>query len=238
MRRHVRVLAPLAAVASLAMGTTATQGWAAETEDQTALDRAKFFIEFNATDNDMGVQADFGGPSWEAMEIVSPDGRKVFHVDRGSLKELGLSELLYESEEPSLDDLPREQFMALFPEGEYEFIGKTIEGDELESTATLTHNIPDAPVIISPADGPADPSNTVVEWKPVTGPAGIEIAGYQVTVEREDPPRVFSVDVPGTSTSVTVPAYFLESGTKYTLEVLAIEAGGNRTITVSSFETE
>jgi hypothetical protein len=237
MRRQIGVLSPLAAVAALALGTSATEGWAAETEDQT-LEQAKIAIEFNATDDDMGVQAVLGGASWEVIDIVSPDGRKVFHVDRGSLKELGINELFFESEEPSFDDLPREQFLALFPEGEYEFLGRTTDGDELEGNAKLTHNLPDAVVIVSPADGTADPDDTVVEWDPVTGPAGVEIAGYQVTVEREDPVRVFSVDLPATSTSVTVPAGFLEPGTEYTLEVLAIETGGNQTVTVGFFETE
>jgi hypothetical protein len=66
----------------------------------------------------------------------------------------------------------------------------------------------------------------------------LKFIGYQVTVERENPPRVLSADVPPKSTSFTVPADFLEPGTAYKFEVLAIEVSGNQTITVSSFETE
>src|SRR5688500_7322279 len=123
MRRHIRALS-LIAMAALAVGTAATDSWAAEDEEETSLG-GKIILEFNATDEDLGIQAFCGGPSWEVVEIVGPDGRKVFHMDRGSLKELGMNELSFESEEPSLEDLPLEQFLALFPEGEYDFVGKT-----------------------------------------------------------------------------------------------------------------
>ena len=236
MRRHIRALS-LIAMAALAVGIAAADCWAAEDEEETSLG-AKIIIEFNATDEDLGIQAFFGGPSWEVVEIVGPDGRKVFHTDRGSLKELGMNELSFESEEPSLEDLPLEQFLALFPEGKYDFVGKTVAGDDFEGTATLTHNIPDAPVVVWPEDGSVNPDNAVIKWNPVASPPGIEIVGYQVAVEREDPFRALTADVAPTSTSFTVPAEFLESGTEYKFEVLAIEASGNQTITVGFFETE
>ena len=241
MRRHFRGLSSLVAVAVVALGTAAPQGWADEDEDQadsSSFEHAKIIIEFNSTDSDVGVQAFLGGPPWEAVEIVSPDGRKVFHVDRGSLKELGMNELSFESEERSLDDLPLEQLLALFPEGEYKFSGKTVEGDELVSTAMLTHDIPDAPVIVSPSGGTVARNDAVIKWDPVVSPPGIEIIGYQVAVEREDPLRVLSADLPAASTSLTVPADFLEPGTEYNFEVLAIEVSGNQTIALSSFKTE
>jgi Fibronectin type III domain len=224
-------------VAALALATAAIEGSAAEDEEETSLE-AKIILEFNATDEDLGIQAFLGGPSWEVVEIVGPDGRKVFHVDRGSLKELGMNELSFESEEPSLEDLPLEQFLALFPEGEYEFLGKTVEGDDMEGTATLTHDIPDAPVVVSPEKDSVDPDNTVIKWNPVVSPAGIKIVGYQVAVEREDPFRALTADLAPTSTSFTVPADFLDPGTEYKFEVLAIEASGNQTITLGFFETE
>jgi hypothetical protein len=236
MKRHVRALPRLGAVAALALATTATEGWAADDEEEDL--EAKIILEFNATDEDLGIQAFLGGPSWEVVEIVGPDRRKIFHADRGSLKNLGLNELSFESEEPSLEDLPLEQFLALFPEGEYGFVGKTVEGDDLEGTATLTHDIPGAPVVVSPEEGTVDPDNTVIKWNSVTSPPGIEIAGYEVTVEREGPFRVLSADVPPTTTSFTVPVDFLEPGTEYKFEVLAIATSGNQTITVGFFETE
>jgi hypothetical protein len=43
--------------------------------------------------------------------------------------------------------------------------------------------------------------------------------------------------VPASVTSVTVPSEFLEEDTEYTFEVLALEEGGNQTISESSFVT-
>jgi Fibronectin type III domain len=250
MKRRTRVLPSLGAVAALALATAATEGCASgdvnpagqtspeEAAGQTPLEEAMILIELNDTDGDVGIQALLGGASWEEIEIVSPDGRRVFHADRGSLEELGIDEVSFESEEPSLDEMSLDQFLALFPEGEYEFLGTTVEGENLAGTATLTHDIPDAPVVVSPEEGPVDPDNTVISWNPVESPPGIEITGYEVTVERVDPLRILSADLPPTSTSFTVPADFLEPGTEYKFEVLAIEASGNQTITLRSFETE
>lgn len=79
------------------------------------------------------------------------------------------------------------------------------------------------------------PGSVVADWNAVPEPSGIDIVGYQAIVEREDPRRVFSVDLPVSVTSVTIPQEFMESGTKYKLEVLAIEASGNQTLTEIEF---
>jgi hypothetical protein len=69
----------------------------------------------------------------------------------------------------------------------------------------------------------------VVAWKGVRNPPGSKIVGYQVVVTREDPLRVFSVDLPARARRLAVPAAFLQHGVEYKAEVLAIEAGGNQT---------
>ena len=107
------------------------------------------------------------------------------------------------------------------------------------ATAALTHNFPDGPQILSPAAGARlRPDQVVVEWAPVTTPAGIDIAGYQVLVVQEEPVlRVFSADLPATATRLSVPAEFLQPRIESKVEVLAIEAGGNQTLTELSFRT-
>ena len=54
---------------------------------------------------------------------------------------------------------------------------------------------------------------------------------------REDPLRIFSADLPASVTHVRVPAQFLQRGTEYQLEVQAIEASGNQTLTEVAFRT-
>jgi Fibronectin type III domain len=93
-------------------------------------------------------------------------------------------------------------------------------------------------VIVSPQEGTAvDPSHAVIDWNPVTSPAGIQIVGYEVVIEK-DAVHVFDVKLPASVTSVTVSPEFLQPGTDYSFEVLAIEVGGNQTITEGSFVTQ
>jgi len=150
------------------------------------------------------------------------------------LKPLGGSELFLEGDEPGLDELPLQDFFMKFPEGTYRFVGTSPDGERLESTASFSHKIPDGPTIVSP--GTLDPAHAVIAWNPVTTPACIDIAGYEVVIE-QDEFHVFDVKVPGTTTSVTVPPEFLQPATQYGFEVLAIDRSGNQTITATSFVT-
>jgi hypothetical protein len=68
---------------------------------------------------------------------------------------------------------------------------------------------------------------------------------YEVIVTKVDhtDPHGFSqpildVHLPADRNSLSIPVQFLEPGTEYELEVLALEASGNQTITVSFFRTE
>jgi len=74
----------------------------------------------------------------------------------------------------------------------------------------------------------------VVAWKPVPTP-GVDVVGHQVVVTREDPLRVLSVDLPARARRLPVPGEFLQRGIEYKAEVLAIEAGGNQTLTEVAF---
>ena len=200
---------------------------------------AKIIIEFNSTDEDIGVQIFLDAEGWKRVSIVAPNGVTIFEAQGLSkLKKQGLTELFFESEEPSLDEVPLAEFLARFPEGEYQFVGTTTEGDRLVGTATFTHNIPDGPSIVLPEKRAVlDPNKVVIQWDPVTTPAGIVIAGYQVIVEGDNPLRTFSIDLQATATRVKVPNGFLESGKRYKFEILAKEIGGNQTITERTFKT-
>jgi Fibronectin type III domain len=197
------------------------------------LSDARIFIEFNVTTEDLGIRASLEGEPWDSVQVIGPD-RRILQVS-GVRKpgSLGLSELTFAAHAPSLEEL-----LAVFPEGEYEFRGTTVEGDRLLGTATLTHDIPDGPVVLTPEEGVlVDPDAAVISWDPVTEPAGIEIAGYRVTVERGDRGRSLSFELSPETTNVLVPPDFLEPGTDYLFQVFAIEVGGNQTITEGVFDT-
>lgn len=203
---------------------------------------ARMIIEFNDTAQDVGVQMFIDGDPWKVLRVFDPNGKKILEITgTSSLKKQGLTELFFESSEPTLDEFSLQQFLARFPAGVYDLEGITIDGEAIEAEATFTHIVPDAPVIVSPLDGSVqNANNTVVDWLDVPNPPGSTIQSYQVLVTQlldVLPKREFSVFVPASATSLTVPAAFMVPGAGYDLEVLAIEAGGNQTITTGSFTT-
>ena len=233
-------------VMALATSLAPTNGVAGGPEP---LKDVKFIIEHNATAEDTGFQAFLDGEPWNRLKIEAPDGKGLMDVRAlGRLKKLGLTEFFFETDEPPNAEVPIEQLLARFPEGEYEFEAEAVEGGLMTGTATLTHDIPKGPEILTPTKGQVvDPENAVVSWKPVTQSITgepVEIVGYEVIIEKAvevSPPgfskQVLSVHVTGATTSLTAPPEFFEPGTDYDFEVLALEVGGNQTISSSSFVT-
>lgn len=196
--------------------------------------RALLRVEINSTDEDAGLQIDLDHEPWSSLSLTAPDGTKLLDVvNHGVLEGYGLTELFSESSEPSFDVFPLDEFKGLFPEGVYVFEGVTIDGVRLRSTFTLTHDFPAGPEILSPAEGSTVArADLVVEWAPVTEPAGIEIVRYQVLVINEENSVLqFSAFVPADVHSISVPAEFLAIAGLYKVEVLAIEVSGNQTLT-------
>jgi hypothetical protein len=253
--RHIRVLSVfLVAMATLIL-TAAAPGGGVEIPFEVA----KIFLELNHTDGDLGIHALVDGEAWKSLVIEDPNGREILAVSaRGRLARHGLTELFFESNEPSFDELPPEEFLRRFPAGKYEFEGVTVDGRELESTAKLTHVLPAPPNNITISGNMAAPNcdaavlpmvsdPVVIQWDPVTqshpdigkSDPAIKIVGYQVVVEREEPSLlVFSVDLPPDTTSVQVPPEFIALGTEFKLEVLVREASGNQTTVETCFKTE
>lgn len=220
--------------------------------ENTGIKAAKLLIEHNATDEDTGFQGFGDGEPWNELNITGPDGEAILNVSpEGNLNGFGLTELFFETSEPENDEVPIETVLARLDEGQYSFSGEIVDADDNALTATLTHAIPEGPELTGPEDGETgvDPSNVVISWEPVTtdlNDQAINIVGYQVIVELDEEPQypagfahpVFSVYLPATTTSVTVPAAFMESDESYSYEVLAIEESGNQTLSSAEFETE
>jgi hypothetical protein len=205
---------------------------------------AKIFFEFNSSASalgDLGVHVFLDGEDWTELKIVNPNGRTIFEVKgKGPYKDLGLTELFFEGAEPDLADVPLNELLAQFPAGDYDLVGKTVDGERIVGTATLSRAIPNGPFnvlavlngnsLVISCDAPEDSLTTLP----------IDIVAYQVIV------GVFQVTVPADvpctvpaslSMCVTVTPQFVQSLApgEQLFEVLAIEAGGNQTITEGSF---
>ena len=236
-RRHTQIMSAfLTAIIFLILSAPATEARRAK-KKAVGLEIAKIYFEFNSSANDLGVHVFLDGEDWKEIAIVNPEQRTIFEVEgKGPYTELGMTELFFEGAEPSLDEFPLDELLALFPEGKYKFIGKTVDGQRIMSTAMLSHAIPAGPSNVSAME---INNSLVISWDPVAAPPlgfpdkPIIIVSYQVIVEREDGLR-FDVTVPATVSQVTVPPQFLETG-MYKFEVLAIDESGNQTITEGTF---
>jgi hypothetical protein len=240
-RRRTLMAAGVAALALAVGGTALGRGQTGEAaSDPVRLAAATLIIEVNGTDGDAGLQFFLDGEPWNSMTISDPTGRVVVDVDaERRLKNWGLTELFSESNEPPFTEVPLAEFKARFPEGKYTFVGETIEGKKLVGTARLSHDIPVEPEITSPVDGATvDRQGVVSRWTHAAQPAGIDIVGYRVIVTREDPLRVFQVELPATARKVPIPAVFLQSNTEYELEIQAIDESGNWTFATSFFSVQ
>ncbi len=230
-------------VALLLLGITAPTVGANEPFCVVELDEAEVFIEFNSTDDDRGIQFFWDGEAWKRMRVLNESGKAVLRViAQRNVRAQGLTEGFFESAEPIADELPPDEFLARFPEGEYRFKGKALDGCRLVGESELTHDLP-LPVEID-LDGFPD-----IEWmSPGGGPA---VVGYEVVVElvviEDGDERVLvnTATFPGNVTAYRVPDEFLavieeaedtETLEELKVEVIAREESGNKTITEQEVE--
>ena len=179
-------------------------------EDEIEWDVAEVFFELNNTDGDLGIHALVDGEPWKYLKIEDADERRIFAAGaRSRLRRQGVTEIFFESAEPTFDELPPEVFFHRFPEGTYEVEGYSLEGEEIESETEVTHAMPAPPVPTVngvPAaeqcddeepeyDAPViDADEYVISWAPVTTThpglgyprnAPLVIVNYEVVVEAE-----------------------------------------------------
>ncbi len=223
-----------AVVPALQAGRDAIASPAAQGEE-TPFAFARIYWEYNSSGNDLGVHVTLDGEDWKRLRIEKPNGQSLFEVKgRGPYQTLGMTELFFEGAEPSLNEVPLQSLLNRFPEGEYTFEGKTVDGEDLESTYEFSHAIPAAPSVSATLSGG---TNLVITWTQVTStPAGfpnrpIDIVGYQVIVGS------YQVTLPATALSVTVSPEFVSSlgSGQHAFEVLAIDRSANQTITEGTF---
>jgi hypothetical protein len=208
---------------------------------------ARLKFEINATDHDGGIQVFLDAEQWKRMSIYDPKGRRIFTtVTKGIMAKQGGTELFLESAEPTFKELPLPELLDRWPAGRYAFRGMGLEGERYVGSARLSHDLPKGPKLLSPVEGAGrqDSSHTVLRWRKVPPPNGSPIIGYQVLVVEPDtglralPKITLDVMMPPQADQLRIPRGFLQRDTEYEWEVLAIEAGGNQTLSSSTFTTK
>lgn len=213
------------------------------------LPATKLIIEHNGAAEDTGVHGLFDGTDWTKLEILDPRGRSIFEFEpKRQFRTQLISGVFFESAEPPNNEVPIEEILNRFPEGQYRVRGCTADGKRLTGAATFTHDIPAVPVIIFPQDGATVPaSNLTVMWNHVTTTLDgepLSRTGYEVILTKDvpDDPNGFSkpalsIHVPPSVTSLTVPNQFLEPNSRYEIEIIVLEVSGNQTIQSLFFRT-
>jgi hypothetical protein len=246
------LLAAVLVFAGARSGETARVLAATDSGTSIPLKDAKLNIEHNATDRDTGFQGFVDSEGWRRLAVTGPAGEVLAFEGRGALGDLGLTELFFETVEPTNKATPIKRMLAKLPAGKYTIAGPAQENGrsmgETSGKAWLTHDIPRGPKLISPrADSTVPVRGVVAEWAPVTRTITgkrVKIIAYQLIIEKDvDPHRHMigklglSMYLPRSVTRIEVPDGFLQRGTAYNWEVLAIERSGNQTLSSGSFRT-
>ena len=255
----------------LALSSQAGMGQqAGDDEEEIPFEEAQLYFELNHTDGDLGFHGLLDGDAWKSLEIAGPeraDGSEepvlMSIWVRNALRRQGMTEIFFESEEPSFDELTPAQFFARFPAGIYEAEAVTLDGEEMESELRVSHVMPGPPGGITingknsarncdAANLPVVTEPVTLDWNPVTKShpsvgtpnVNVTVLSYEVVgeIEREGKKPevlVFSAVLPRNVTEFVFPDSFtalVEDEMKF--EIVTKLTNGNQTAVESCFEIE
>ena len=210
-------------------------GWAHGAEPRlvpTSFPVASVHFEQNATDGDMEVvfEVKGGKDGLAELTVVSPDGRTVVAFRAPDASTLGIRQFRFESPEPT--DI--KSLKAAYPEGIYQFSGKTVAGARLIGKAKLSHKLPATTAVLTPAPKATNvPARGLkVSWSAVKG-----VASYLVGIKQPESNANFTARVPAPATSFAVPEGFLAPGKKYQVSIGTVTGEGNTSFVETTFTT-
>jgi len=214
----------------------------ADDDDELEYEEAFLYFELNDTDGDLGLHGKVDGDGWKRVRIEGPDERKILDLKvKSGLRRQGMTELFFESSEPCFpttcedpdDALDPEVFFARFPEGLYEWEGKTLDNEEIEGEVYLSQRIPAAPVVSSVGGSMEEPEagecwgytgedEVTIDWNAVTEthaslgsdpgmPLGDNsVLYYEFVAEIDDTDYKMTAVVPPGTTAWTIPEEFID----------------------------
>ena len=229
--------------------------------DELPFSEAQLYFELNHTDGDLGIHGLIDGDAWKSLEIEGPGEQLLMNVwIRGSLRKQGMTEIFFESDEPSFDELTPAAFFKRFPQGIYEIEGITLEDEELEAEIRLSHVMARPPggikvngknaAVNCDATLPVVSEPVTLDWNAVTKShptvgtpnVNVTVLTYEVVgeIEREGQNPdvlVFKADLPRNVTAFVFPESFtaLADG-EMKFEIVTKLTNGNQTAVESCFE--
>jgi len=263
--RHLLLPVAFAVAAALmAPATFGTGNGDEDEEDEAEFEEAQIYLELNDTDGDLGIHGLIDGDAWKRLKIFDPNENVLMSAwIRGRLRQQGMTEFFFESAEPTFDELPPARFFRRFPEGTYEIEGVTLDGEEIEGEAELSHVMAAPPGNIRvngiPAaencdadDLPAVSGRVKLDWNAVTmshptiGTPGVpvKVLQYEVVAEieregKEPEVLVMSTILPRWKTQFAIPREFTRlAEDEMKFEIITKLDNGNQTAVESCFEIE
>jgi len=215
---------------ALGLAAALAQPGYAKDESCLAFSQLRMTLEQNATDGDTEVVLFAKGrdDGLEHLVVSAPDARRVAEF-QGDRTGIGIREFNLESAEPA--DL--DAVLTSFPEGSYSFAGKTVNGKCITGTASLSHKIAPATSLLAPSEDQVVPiEQLVLRWEPVAG-----VERYVVELNNEDSGGQSTFEVFPPTTSVAIPAHFLQRDSEYQFVVGVKTAEKNVTFVELNFFT-
>jgi hypothetical protein len=143
----------LAAAMSWVLGSTP----ACRAADTTPLEISNIHFEYNSSANDLGVHVFLDGEDWRA-KIVNPKEKTIFPSRVEVPTRTSVDRAVLRGAEPSLPS-PLAELLGLFPEGQYVFKGRTVDGGKSAAWARSARH-PAGPSVSAEVD-PATSSSSV-----------------------------------------------------------------------------
>jgi hypothetical protein len=148
----------------------------------------EIYFELNDTDGDLGIHGLIDGGPRRVIEVPDANNKEILEVEAsGPLAKQGMTEIFFESAEPTFEELSPEAFFARFPEGSYKIFGHGYRGSRLKSESLVRHVMPAPPkVAVNGREVPRtcndqhldydkslipvvnDAEDVTVSWEPVT----------------------------------------------------------------------
>lgn len=226
-------------------------------------EEAEIYFELNDTDGDLGIHGFADGGPWKILELSDSADRPLLRVtSRRRLRLQGMTEIFFESAEPTFDEVRPDRFFVRFPEGTYTVSGVSTDGEILESEVDVSHTMaaPPANVTVNGQAAAADcdavlpivTEPVTIAWDAVTmshstiGNVGeaVTVQSYEIVAEVERPGMtpetlVFKGLLPPEVTAFELPEGItgLSDG-ELKFEIVTKLDNGNQTALESCFEID
>jgi hypothetical protein len=126
-----------------------------------------------------------GAAPRKKLKIYDPHEKRMLGIEVNGhrLRRQGLTEIFFESAEPSFGELSSQTFFPRFSEGRYEVEGVPLDDQELESETQVTHLLPAPPANISISGVPTAENCDADDVTEVEMPAGFIALGDEFKFE-------------------------------------------------------